>query len=167
MLCFCFVFLRLMYSILPVSLDCVVFLFCFSSSYVPYVASFPGLCCVFVLFFTVFAFQPFSIKFVSLSHGKDISYRLMEQELLTLPENPSASPFSSGLEIRTDCSIFSFLYSVLSNFICLFVFFLTIVVLSFWLSCWCLQTFLIELCTQCLHVYISMLLTSITLVQLI
>jgi hypothetical protein len=119
------------------------------------------------VFETVFAFQPFSIKFVSLSHGKDISYRLMEQELLTLPENPSASPFSSGLEIRTDCSIFRFLYSVLSNFICLFVFFLTIVVLSFWLSCWCLQTFLIELCTQCLHVYISMLLTSITLVQLI
>ena len=38
---------------LPVSLDCVVFLFCLSSSCVPYVASFSGLCCVFVLFVVV------------------------------------------------------------------------------------------------------------------
>jgi hypothetical protein len=36
---------------LPVSLGCVVFLFCFSSSCVLYVASFSRLCCVFVLFF--------------------------------------------------------------------------------------------------------------------
>jgi len=39
-LCFCFVCLRLVYPMLPVSLDCVVFLFCLSSSCVPYVASF-------------------------------------------------------------------------------------------------------------------------------
>jgi hypothetical protein len=43
---FCFVSLLLVYPMLPVSLDCVVFLFCFSSSCVPYVASFSGLCCV-------------------------------------------------------------------------------------------------------------------------
>jgi hypothetical protein len=47
-LCFCFVFLRLVYLMLPVSLGCVVFLFCFSSSCVPYVASFSRLCCVFL-----------------------------------------------------------------------------------------------------------------------
>jgi hypothetical protein len=40
---------------LPVSLDCVVFLFSFSPSVLPYVASFSGLCCVFVLFFSVFS----------------------------------------------------------------------------------------------------------------
>jgi hypothetical protein len=34
---------------LPVSLDCVVLLLCFSSSCVPYVASFSGLCCAFVV----------------------------------------------------------------------------------------------------------------------
>ena len=44
-----FVF-RLVYPMLSVSLDCVVFLFCLSSSCVPYVVSFSGLCCVFVLF---------------------------------------------------------------------------------------------------------------------
>jgi hypothetical protein len=33
---------------LPVSLGCVVFLFCLSSSCVPYVTSFSRLCCVFV-----------------------------------------------------------------------------------------------------------------------
>ena len=42
-LCFCFVFLRLVYPMLPVSLGCVVFLFCFSSSCVPYVASYSEL----------------------------------------------------------------------------------------------------------------------------
>jgi len=42
-LCFCFIFLRLVYPMLPVSLYCVVFLFCFSPSSVPYVASFSGL----------------------------------------------------------------------------------------------------------------------------
>ena len=78
-LCFCFVFLRLVYPMLTVSLGRllftlfvfvyythIVFLFCFSSSCVPYVASFSGraliyvicvclLCayCVFVLFFFV------------------------------------------------------------------------------------------------------------------
>jgi hypothetical protein len=35
---------------LPVSLDCVVFLFCFSPSCLPYVACYSGLCYVFVLF---------------------------------------------------------------------------------------------------------------------
>jgi hypothetical protein len=38
---------------LPVSLDCVVFLLCFSPSCVPYVVSFSGLCCVFALFLSV------------------------------------------------------------------------------------------------------------------
>jgi amino acid permease len=52
-LCFCFVSLRLFYPMLPVSLDCVVFLLCFSPSFLPYVASFSGLCCVFVLFLSV------------------------------------------------------------------------------------------------------------------
>ena len=78
-LCFCFVFLRLVYSMLTVSLGRllftlfvfvyythIVFLFCFSSSCVPYVDSFSGraliyvICvclqytyCVFVLFFFV------------------------------------------------------------------------------------------------------------------
>ena len=41
--CFCFVFLRLVYPMLSVSLGCVVFLFCFSSSCVPYVDSFSEL----------------------------------------------------------------------------------------------------------------------------
>ena len=53
MLCFCFVFLRLVYPMLPVSLGCVVFLLCFSTSCVPYVTSFSRLCCVFALFFYV------------------------------------------------------------------------------------------------------------------
>ena len=78
-LCFCIVFLRLVYPMLPVSLGGllftlfvfvyykrIVFLFCFSSSCVPYVGSFSGraliyvICvcllytyCVFVLFFFV------------------------------------------------------------------------------------------------------------------
>jgi hypothetical protein len=73
-LCFCFISHRLVYPMLSVSLDCVVFLFCFSPSYVPYLpasldcvvfllcfspsclsydASFSGLCCVFILFFSV------------------------------------------------------------------------------------------------------------------
>jgi hypothetical protein len=78
-LCFCFVFLRLVYPMLAVSLGGllftlfvfvyykrIVFLFCFSSSCVPYVGSFSGraliyvICvcllythCVFVLFFFV------------------------------------------------------------------------------------------------------------------
>jgi hypothetical protein len=78
-LCFCFVFLRLVYPMLAVSLGRllftlfvfvyytrIVFLFCFSSSCVPYVGSFSGktliyvICvcllytyCVFVLFFFV------------------------------------------------------------------------------------------------------------------
>ena len=78
-LCFCFVFLRLVYPILAVSLGRllftlfvfvyythIVFLFSFSSSCVPYVGSFSGkalfyvicvcllyTCCVFVLFFFV------------------------------------------------------------------------------------------------------------------
>ena len=52
-LCLCFVFLRLVYPMLPVSLDCVVFLFCFSSSCVSYFTIFSGLCCVLVLFFFV------------------------------------------------------------------------------------------------------------------
>ena len=56
-LCFCFVFLCLVYPMLPVSLCCVLFffvlctlccqflcvVFCLSSSCVPYVASFSGL----------------------------------------------------------------------------------------------------------------------------
>jgi hypothetical protein len=46
-LCFCFVSLHLFYPMLPVSLDCVVFLFCFSPS------CFSGLCNVFVLFLSV------------------------------------------------------------------------------------------------------------------
>jgi hypothetical protein len=54
-LCFCFASLRLVYPMLPVSLDCVVFSFCFSPSCLPYVASFSGLCCVFVLFLSVFS----------------------------------------------------------------------------------------------------------------
>ena len=53
LLCFCVVFLRLVYPMLPVSLGCVVFLFYFSSSCVLYVVSFSRLCCVFVLFFFV------------------------------------------------------------------------------------------------------------------
>jgi hypothetical protein len=52
-LCFCFISLRLVYPMLPVSLDCVVFLFCFSPSCLSYDASFSGLCFVFVLFFSV------------------------------------------------------------------------------------------------------------------
>jgi phosphotransferase system glucose/maltose/N-acetylglucosamine-specific IIC component len=78
-LCFCFVFLRLVYPMLAVSLGSllftlfvfvyythIVFLFCLSSSCVPYVCSFSGralinvICvcllytyCVFVLFFFV------------------------------------------------------------------------------------------------------------------
>ena len=52
-LCFCFVFLRLVYPMLPVSLDCAVFLFCFSPSFLPYVTSFSGLCCVFALFLSI------------------------------------------------------------------------------------------------------------------
>ena len=52
-LCFCFVSLRLLYPMLPVSLDCVVFLFYFSPSCLSYVTSFSGLCFVFVLFFSV------------------------------------------------------------------------------------------------------------------
>jgi hypothetical protein len=52
-LCFCFVSLCLFYPMLPVSLDCVVFLLCFSPSCVPYVANFSGLCCVFALFLSV------------------------------------------------------------------------------------------------------------------
>jgi hypothetical protein len=35
---------------LSVSLDCVVFLLCFSPSFLPYVVIFSGLCCVFALF---------------------------------------------------------------------------------------------------------------------
>ena len=42
-LCFCFVFLRLVYPMLPASLGCVVFLLCFASSSVSYVVSFSGL----------------------------------------------------------------------------------------------------------------------------
>jgi Flp pilus assembly protein TadB len=38
---------------LSVSLDCVVFLFCFSPSFPPYVVSFSGFCCVFALFLSV------------------------------------------------------------------------------------------------------------------
>ena len=38
-LCFCFVCRRLVYPMLPVSLGCVVFLLCFSTSCVPYVTS--------------------------------------------------------------------------------------------------------------------------------
>ena len=45
-LCFCFVFLRLVYPMLPVSTSCV-----------PNVTSFSGLCCVFVLFFFVLCTQ--------------------------------------------------------------------------------------------------------------
>jgi hypothetical protein len=52
-LCFCFVFLRLVHPMLPVSLDCAVFLFCFSPSFLPYVTSFSGLCCVFALFLSI------------------------------------------------------------------------------------------------------------------
>ena len=48
---FCFVFLRLVYPMLPVSLYCL-FLLCLSSSYVPYVASFSVLS-IFALFFFV------------------------------------------------------------------------------------------------------------------
>jgi hypothetical protein len=43
---FLFCFSRLFYPMLPVSPDCVVFLFCVSPSFLPYVASFSGLCCV-------------------------------------------------------------------------------------------------------------------------
>jgi hypothetical protein len=42
-LCFCVVFLRLVYTMLPASLGCVVFLCCFSSSCVHYVANISGL----------------------------------------------------------------------------------------------------------------------------
>jgi O-antigen ligase len=48
-LCFCFVSLRLFYPMVPFSLDCAVFLFCFSPSCLPYDASFSGLCCIFAL----------------------------------------------------------------------------------------------------------------------
>jgi hypothetical protein len=41
-LCFCFVSLRLVYPMLSVSLDCVVFLLCLSPSFLPYVAIFSG-----------------------------------------------------------------------------------------------------------------------------
>ena len=54
-LCFCFVSLRLVYPMLPVSLDCVVFLFCFSPSCLPYVGSFSGLWSGFALFLSVFS----------------------------------------------------------------------------------------------------------------
>jgi hypothetical protein len=50
---FCFVPLRLFYPMLSGSLDCVVFLLCSSPSCLPYVASFSGLCFVFVLFLSV------------------------------------------------------------------------------------------------------------------
>jgi hypothetical protein len=67
MLCFCFVFLRLVYSMLPVSL-------CFSSSCVPYVASFSvfffvlcTLCCQFLCVFLrlVYPMLPVSLCFSS------------------------------------------------------------------------------------------------------
>jgi hypothetical protein len=48
-LCFCFVSLRLFYPMLPVSLDCVVFLLCFSPSCLSYVTSFSV-----ILFFWIF-----------------------------------------------------------------------------------------------------------------
>ena len=61
-LCFCFVFLRLVYPMLPVSLGGllftlfvfvyyarIVFLFCFSSSCVPYIASFSGRALIYVI----------------------------------------------------------------------------------------------------------------------
>ena len=48
MLCFCFVFLHLVYPMLSVSLGCVVFLLCFSSSCVPYVASYSELSFFFI-----------------------------------------------------------------------------------------------------------------------
>ena len=61
-LCFCFVFLRLVYPMLAVSLGGllftlfvfvyykrIVFLFCFSSSCVPYVGSFPGKALIYVI----------------------------------------------------------------------------------------------------------------------
>ena len=52
-LCFCFVSLRLVYPMLSVSLGCVVFLLCFSPSFLSYVTSFSGLCNVFVMFLSV------------------------------------------------------------------------------------------------------------------
>jgi hypothetical protein len=78
-LCCVFVFLRLAYPMLPASLGCVLFLFffvlctlccqllwvvlcfCFSSSCVPYVASFSRLCCVFVFLRLVYPMLPASL----------------------------------------------------------------------------------------------------------
>jgi hypothetical protein len=73
MLCVCFVFLRLVYPMLPVSLCCVMFVFvlctlcclfpcvvlCLSSSCVPYVACFSVLCYVFLRL--VYPMLPFSL----------------------------------------------------------------------------------------------------------
>jgi hypothetical protein len=52
---FCFVFLRLVYPMLTVSLGCVVFLCCFSSSCVPYVVSFSGFDFLFLITPSVFS----------------------------------------------------------------------------------------------------------------
>jgi hypothetical protein len=59
---FCFVSLRLVYPMMPVSLDCVVFLFCFSPSCLPYVGRYSGLCFVFVLFFSVLCTKHYTFQ---------------------------------------------------------------------------------------------------------
>ena len=80
-LCFCFVFLRLVYPMLPVSLGGllftlfvfvyykrIVFLFCFSSSCVPYVDSFSGKALIYVicvcLLYTYYVFVLFFFVYV-------------------------------------------------------------------------------------------------------
>ena len=91
-LCFCFVFLRLVYPMLAVSLGRllftlfvfvyykrIVFLFCFSSSCVPYVGSFSGSFTLFVfVYYThivfLFCFSSSCVPYVGSFSGKALIY---------------------------------------------------------------------------------------------
>ena len=137
-LCFCFVFLRLVYPMMPVSLDCGVFLLCFSPSFLPYVASFSGLCCVFVLFLSVLSTLCWQFLWI-VEWFCFVSPRLfypmlpvsLDCALFLFCFSPSCLPY---LPVSLDCVVFLLCFSLsclsydanFSGLCCVFVLFFSV-----------------------------------------
>jgi hypothetical protein len=122
----CFVSLRLVYPMLSVSLDCVVFLLCFSPSFLPYVAIFSGLCCVFALLLSLlstlccqFLWIVLYFSFVSLRLFYPMLSFSLDCVVFLLCFSPSCLPYVvsfSGL-----CCFFALFLSVFSTLCCHFL----------------------------------------------
>jgi hypothetical protein len=98
---------------MSLSLDCVMFLFSFSPSVLPYVASFSGLCCVFVLFLSDFSTLCYQFLWIVLCFCF-VSFPLVYP---MLPVSLDCAVFVSlrlvypMMPVSLDCVVFLFCFS--------------------------------------------------------